>query len=326
MPKNSQNYNKLDENIITRNIPIASAEDKIFDVVQSFSKKRFDDLNYVYVVDKEQKLIGVFSIKELFLNPKDKKVKEIMKNDIVKAHLNSTQEKVAILALKNNLKAIPIVDENDKFLGIVSSDSILKILHLENVEDFLRSAGIGSSVRETLEGDSFFLAKVRIPWLILGLVGGAFAAFVVEFFEAPLKSHFILASFIPLIVYIADAVGSQTQTLFIRNLVFEEKINIFNYIIKEIKTGLMISLILGLILFGIVMFLFKADFVIGLILAISLLFTILIAMIVGVSTPWFLNKFKKDPAIGAGPFGTIIRDILTLIIYLGVSSLIFWLF
>ena len=318
---------KLVENIITSNVPILFLEDKISKLTNVFSEHKFDDLNYIYVVDENQNLKGVFSIKDFFLNSKDKQAKEIMKTDIVKAYLGKiTQEKVAILALKNNLKAIPIVDENDKFLGIVSSDAILKILHLENVEDFLKSAGIGSPVRETLEGDSFFLAKVRTPWLILGLVGGILAAFVIEFFEVSLKSHFILASFIPLMVYIADAVGSQTQTLFIRNLVFEEKINFLKYILKEIKTGIMISLVLGFILFSISVFLFKADFIISSILAISLLLTVLIAMIVGVLIPWILYKFKKDPAIGAGPFGTIIRDILTLVIYLGISSLVFLLF
>ena len=92
------------------------------------------------------------------------------------------------------------------------------------------------------------MTKAIIPWLVLGLFGGLLAAFIVEFFEAPLKSYFILASFIPLMVYMADAVGAQTQTLFIRNLVFEEKVNIIFYIIKEMKVGVMISLLLSLLL------------------------------------------------------------------------------
>jgi len=326
MAKVKENYSKSVENIITSNIPIVHLEETISNIENSISKKKFDTIDYIYVIDDDQKLVGVFSIKELFLNSKDKKAKEIIKTNLVKAYSNSTQEQVAILALKNNLKAIPIVDKDNKLLGIISSDSILEILHLENVEDFLRSVGIYGSVKETLEGTPFFLAKIRTPWLVIGLIGGLFAALVIEFFEKPLKSHFILASFIPLMVYIADAVGAQTQTIFIRNIIFEEKVKIFSYLLKEIKTGLMISLILSSLLFLISVFLFKADFLIGLIAGVSLLLTVIMAMLIGTIIPWLLNKFKKDPAIGSGPFATIIRDILTLIIYFVVISLMFKLF
>ena len=151
-----KNYKKLAKDIITAKIPIVYLDNTISEIEKFLSQNEFETLNYIYVVDNEQKLIGVFSIKELFLKPKDKKAKEIMKTNIIKAHPGSAQERVAILALKNNLKSIPIVDKNDKILGVVSSDSILEILHLEDVEDFLRSVGIHSSVRETIRGTPLF--------------------------------------------------------------------------------------------------------------------------------------------------------------------------
>ena len=314
---------KLAKNRMTTNVPTVFLEDTISDVEQILSQRRFETLNYIYVLNENQQLKGVFSIKELFLKPKNTKVKEIMKTNIIKAYLTDEQEKIAILALKYNLKAIPLVDKENKFLGVVPSDAILGILHSESVEDFLRSTGIHSPVRETLEGTSFFLAKARIPWLVFGLGGGLAAAFLVELFETPLKAHFILAAFIPLMVYMADAVGAQTQTLFIRNLVFENQSNLGRYILRELKCGIMIALSLGFLLSFISLIWFKVPSSIAFILGISLLLTILGAMLIGIFIPWLLWKMKKDPAIGAGPFGTIIRDLLSLVIYFSVASLLF---
>lgn len=310
---------------MTRNVPTAFLEDTIADIEQSLSKNDFETLDYIYVLDENQQLKGAFSIKELFLKQKNTRAKEVMKTNIIKAHPTDEQEKIAILALRHNLKAIPLVDKENKFLGVVPSDAILGILHFEHVEDFLRSAGIHSPVRETLDGTPVFLAKVRTPWLVLGLLGGLVAAFLIELFEMPLRANFILAAFIPLMVYMADAVGAQTQILFIRNLIFENQINLGRYILREMKTGVIIALFLSILLSLFSIGWFKAPHSISLILGISLLLTILSAMLIGVLIPWLLWKLKKDPAIGAGPFGTIVRDLLSLVIYFGVVSLIFWI-
>jgi magnesium transporter len=323
----SKSHHKPAEERLTKHVPTALSEDTLGDIKQALSKNaaQFTTINYIYVLDENTKLTGVFSIKDLFIKPENLKAKEVMKTSLIKAHSFDDQERIAILALKNNLKAIPLVDKENKFLGVVPSDAILGILHFEHVEDFLRSAGIHSAVRETFEGTSVFLAKARIPWLIFGLMGGIVAAAVVEFFEAPLKAHFVLAAFIPLMVYMADAVGAQTQMLFIRNLIFENRVELGRYILKEIKIGIIIAVILGILLSVFSLIWFKASYSIGLILGVSLLLTVLGAMMVGVFIPWLLWKFKKDPAIGAGPFGTIIRDLLSLIIYFGVASFFLWL-
>jgi len=316
---------KSAQNRMTRNVPTAFLEDTITNIEQTLSKSIFETLNYIYVLDENQRLKGILSIRELFLKPKNTRAKEIMKTNIIKAYPTDEQERIAILALRHNLKAIPLVDKENRFLGTVPSDAILGILHFEHVEDFLRSAGIHSSVRETLDGTPIFLVKARIPWLVLGLLGGLAAASLVELFEASLKAHFILAAFIPLMVYMADAVGAQTQTLFIRNLVFENRTSLGRYILREMRIGIIIALFLGILLSLFSMGWFNASYSIGLILGASLLLTTLSAMLIGVLIPWLLWKFKKDPAIGAGPFGTIVRDLLSLIVYFGVASFILWL-
>jgi len=309
-------------------VPLAYPESSILDIKNMLFReiKEMETINYIYVIDKERKLMGVFSIKEIFRKPQYTKAKEIMRREIIKVRPYTDQERVAILALKNNLKAVPVVDKEGKFLGVIPSDIILDILHSENIEDFLKTAGFHGPVQKTLEGSFLFLAKVRIPWLILGLFGGIFAAQIVDFFETPLKSHFILAAFIPLIVYISDAVSTQTETLFIRSLVLDSRFGIKKYLFREIKASFLIALVLGGLLSFLSFFWFNSPYFIGIILGVSLLFAIMAAVLIGIFIPWFLEKLKKDPAIGSGPLTTIACDLLSLIIYFSVATLLLKIF
>lgn len=137
------------------------------------------------------------------------------------------------------------------------------------------------------------------------------------FFEGPLTSQFILAAFIPLIVYMADAVGHQTETLFVRSLVYQ--LNMREYVLKEVKVSVLIALILGILLGGSVAF-WLDPFYIGVILGVSLFLTVFTVFLLGIYVPYVLQKLGKDPALGSGPLGTIIRDILSLLIYFAVAS------
>lgn len=308
------------------NVPLVFSEEKISDVKKVLFTKteEFETLNYIYVVDKDKKLIGVFSFKEALQKPEETKVKDLMIKEVVKAHPYTDQEKIAILALKHNLKAIPVVDKDNKFLGVVTSDAILDILYSEHVEDILRSAGVHDGVyfpSRIMKVPVGILAKTRIPWLIFGLFGGILAAQIANFFETPLKAHFALIAFIPLIVYIADAVGTQTQTLITRNLALDLEFSFKKYLFKEIKVSLFIALILGIIL-SVTSFLWYRLPYLGLILGVSLFLTVIVAIFIGTLFPYLLQKFKQDPAIGSGPFATIITDVCSLIIYFLVASLL----
>lgn len=309
-------------------VPLCWPGQRISDVKKLlFEKiKELETINYLYVVSRERKLLGVFSIKEIFRKTPETKVEEIMEKELVKVRPYTDQERVAILALRSNLKSIPVVDKDDKFLGVVPSDIILDILHSENVEDFLKSVGISGPLKRTLEGSSVFLAKARIPWLVLGLFGGILSAKIIDFFEAPLKSYFILAAFIPLMLYIASAVGAQTETLFIRNLILDSRLDIKKYLLRELKTSFLIALVLAILLSLIAVFWFGSPYFIGIILGASLFFTVLAAILIGILIPWLLQRLKKDPAIGTGPFATIIRDLLSLVIYFLIAFLMLNLF
>lgn len=309
-------------------VPIAYSEQRILDVKNMlFDKmKELETINYIYVISKKEELIGVFSVKEIFRSPEQTKVGEIMEKEVVKVRPYTDQEKIAISALKNNLKSIPVVDKNNKFLGVVPSDIILDVLYSENVEDFLKLAGINSPLQKISKGSSLYLFKIRIPWLVLGLLGGILGATLITFFEAPLKENFILASFIPLILYMSGAVGNQTEILLIRNMALDTKIGIYKYFFREIKVSFLISLILTSLLFLISMIFFSAPYSIAIILGSSLFISIFVAVSVGVFMPYILNKFGKDPAVGSGPFSTISRDILSLVIYFLITTFLLRLF
>ena len=307
-------------------LPVFLQNEKISEIKREFQEKLkfYEICDYIYFVDGEGKLVGVLSERELFGAKFDVEAKEIMQKRVIKVESHTDQERVAILAIDHYLEAIPVVDKENKFLGVVTARSIFHILHHEHVEDFLKSAGIHSLSAQTLTASASFLTKVRIPWLILGLFGGLLAAKLIGFFETSLKEHFILAAFIPLMVYLASAIGIQTQTLFIRHLVMR-KINLKKYILKEIKVGLGISLILGILLF-LITFIWLNGFVIGLILVLSMLLTGMAAVFIPILTIFLLSKFKKDPAIAAGPFATIVQDITTIAIYCSVAFILLKIF
>ena len=302
------------------NVPVALSEDRILDVKNMLFEKmeELETINYIYVIDEEKRLVGAFSIKDIFLRPEETKVKDIMDKIVVKARPHTDQERVALLALKYNLKAVPVVDKENKFLGVVPSDTILDILYKEDIEDILRIAGIHPS-RKVIRGPVGLLTRARLPWLFLGLLGGLLAAQVVSVFENSLSDKIFLVFFIPLILYMGAAVGTQTQTLFIRSLALDAGLPFKKYILREIKIGFLLSVVLAIFL-SIISYFWKGLPSIGLILGISLFLTVNAAIFIGLFIPWILYKFKKDPALGAGPFGTIITDITSLVIYFSVSS------
>ena len=306
--------------------PVIHKRATIAEVEKSILKniRNLDTINYIYVIDDANKLVGVISIKELFRSEPATTIASLMKKDLVTIRPHTKQERAASLAIKHSLKAVPIVDKNDVLLGIVPSDEILRILDEENTEDFLRSAGIHDLI--SIKTD-FFNApislhiKKRLPWLILGLIGGLIAAAVVGFFEATLKKTLILAAFMPALVYIADAVGAQSQTIFIRTLSVNPEFNIKKYLIREVGVGLSLAVILSLMVATATYFIWFLP-LLSLVLGVSFFATILAAIIIAIALPWFFNSINIDPAIASGPFATIIRDVLSVFIYLTIAMIL----
>lgn len=315
--------------LLTSAVPIINKETTIAAAEQLVRANvvNLETINYLYVVSKIGELIGVLSVKELFRLPGEAKVGKYMTTKVVTARSHTTQERIAQLALRHNLKAIPILSKEKIFLGVVPSDKILKILNEEHTEDVLRFAGvhgrteIDSSTSMVLSGSPWWHIHARLPWLIFGLGGGIAAAVVVGWFEATLAEQLVLATFIPAIVYMADAIGSQTEMIFIRALALDHNLKITTYLKREFLVNFVIGSILSLMTFGLSFF-WLSSLTISLILSISIFLTVGLTVIVGVLLPWFMFIRGHDPAVASGPLATVIRDITSLGIYLVVAALL----
>lgn len=308
---------------ITASVPRIRPGETIRDAKELIEKnaKKYESINYIYVTSKSGRLKGVVSIKDIFNYPPDTRISEIMVTKVVKAKPETDQEKVALKALRNNIKSIPIVNDQGRFLGALTNDSILNILDTEYREDFLKMSGIvitkNSHLNESM--DVFKSFKVRAPWILIGLFGGLFTAKLIGLFDRVLEEEIVFASFIPLVAYITNAVGTQTQTLYIRDMSQNTKIPFLRYSAKQ----LLITSLIALTSWGAIIAvarLFWNSIFLGIVIGIAVFTAIIVATIFSILVPYILDKAKVDPAAGSGPFTTIIQDLLSVLIYLGIVS------
>ncbi len=312
---------------LTSQVPTATQNttvQEIENILNTETVDEYDSINYIYILDNSHKLVGVISVKEIFRQPKSTILSTIMKTDLVTMSAHSHQEKAAILAIKHNIKAVPIVDKDSKFLGVITSDVILSILHSANLEDQLHQTGLRvfAGTQGNLTSSTIWTNLIiRIPWLLVGLVGGILAASIVSGFDQVIEELVMLAAFLPAIVYIGDAVGAQTQMIIIRSLAIDKHFPISRYLSREFVISSLIGLTLGG-LTSLIAQLFWGDPKLSLIAGVSFIITIVVSSMVAVLLPLLFNKLKIDPAIGSGPLATVIRDILSILVYFLTASLI----
>lgn len=290
--------------------------------------EEFDTISYIYVLNKSEKLVGIISVQELFAAPNSAKIKDVMVKEVHTARLSTHKEKVALLALKHHIKAVPIVDKHGVFKGIVPSDAILSILNNSHIEDVLLSAGISGSddpLKSIFEPSIKYHLQRRFPWLILGMGASMITTFIVGSFDTMLEKHILLATFIPAIVYMSDAVGNQTQTIFIKAMTISNKVDFFFYFFREVKVALALGMVLSSLVFAFSAVAWKQP-ILSFIFSFSLLMAVIGATMMAVGLPMVLRRLKIDPAIATGPVASVMRDIYSLSIYLGLASLLLNMF
>lgn len=305
----------------SRSVPRCRADETAAAVLQRLQSdvKKFHSLDYIYVL-KNRKLVGVFSIHELFSADPAKIVADFMVTEVAFAHEHTDKEHVAQTALAQSIKAVPIVNSHGEFAGVVLADTILETLHNAHTEDMLRAAGINTAV-EHFNLNPTFLQQLtgRTPWLLLGLLGGIIGASIVNSFEQEISQLLFVTAFIPAIVYIADAVGNQSEMLVVRALSTSKTFKITHYLVREWCVGFALSLILGTVMYGI-SFLWLKDPALSLVLGISVIATVLFSITFTVLLPWFLAKIGYDPAVASGPLATVVCDISSVSIYLIIAT------
>lgn len=283
-----------------------------------------ETINTCYVIDKNRKLEGILSIRKLILSDNDVKIKDIMHTDIIYTHTLEDQEEVANLFKKYDFTSLPVVDNENRLVGIITIDDIVDIIEEENTEDFQKMAAMSPSEEEYLKTGVFTLAKHRIIWLLVLMISATFTGNIIKGFEDVLQSVVILTAFIPMLMDTGGNAGSQSSTLIIRGLALGdiELTDIFKVIWKELRISLIVGISLSTLNFLRIYFLEKTEFYVSLTVSISLFFTVVLAKVVGGVLPIIAKKFKLDPAIMAGPLITTIVDAFALIVYFSVATLL----
>lgn len=308
--------------MVTR-VPTAASEDSAANVLDQMSGSLFDFADAIYVIDNETRLTGIVPLTRLLSAAPDARIAGLVEPATPSVGPDTDQEHVASVAIHHGITAVPVVDARRKLLGVVPPQALLEVLRHEHVEDLHRLAGIAretTRARHAIEAPPFRSARDRLPWLLVGLAGSILATFVVAYFEDALKSRIAIAFFIPGIVYLADAIGTQTEAITIRGLSLS-RVSFATLIAGEMRTGLIIGLTLAALSF-VPIWLWFGDMDLALAVAVALLAAGAVATTVGMLFPWVLARLGRDPAFGSGPMATIVQDVLSLVIYFVTISVL----
>lgn len=283
-----------------------------------------ESLDNCFIIDRERKLKGIISLKDLILSDENILVSDVMETNIVSVKTFEDQEKVADLFKTYDLISMPVVDVENRLVGIITVDDIVDIIEQENTEDFQKMAAMEPSEQPYLKTPVLTLAKNRIVWLLVLMISATVTGSIIQGFEDVLQSVVILASFIPMLMDTGGNSGSQSSTLVIRGLALGEITtkDFFKVIFKEFRVSIVVATILSVVNFLRLYFFTSADFMISLTVCASLFFTVVLAKVVGGVLPIVSKKLKLDPAIMASPLITTIVDAFALVVYFGFAKLL----
>lgn len=273
----------------------------------------------IYVVDKEDKLVGRLSLKDLIIAKSDQKIAEIAKSKVDAVHVDMDDEEVAKIMAKYDLEAIPVVDDNNVLLGRITIDDIVDVLKEEAERDYQMAAGLTQDVDS--EDGILQLTKARLPWLFLGLIGGIGAFLIMSIFEHSFKqSAFVLFLFTPLVAAMAGNVGVQSSAIIVQGLANDDvKGSINSRLLKEMLLALLNGVILAIFLLLFV-WIYESRIDLAIAVSVSLVAVIVVAGLIGTFVPLFLHKKNIDPAIATGPFITTSNDIFGILIYFLIAK------
>lgn len=281
----------------------------------------FDTVNYIYLLGHGRELVGVVSIRELFQAPPHEPIRTFSPEHLITVRPHADQERVAHLALRANIKAMPVIDAHHGFLGVIPPNVILGVLNEEHTKDVFGFAGVtrrSDPERHLLSGEPVAHVLSRLPWLVIGLAGGILAAWVVRWFEDALRVQLLLAAFIPVVIYIADAVSAQTQMLFIRASTIAPQLNMRTYIAREALVNMLLGGILATLIF-IASWWWLSVFVVSTILGMTVFLTVCFVTFIGIGLPWLFYRRGYDPAVASEPITSVVCQIMSLCIYFSIA-------
>ena len=275
----------------------------------------------VYVVNKNDKLVGRLSLKDLIVAKNEKHIADIYISNVDSVNVHDNVEDVAMVMAKYDLEAIPVVDDNQILLGRITIDDIVDVIKEEAEKDYQLAAGISQDVEAD---DSIWeLTKARLPWLLIGMFGGIGAASIINGFSGAMLKFPELLMFIPLIQATAGNVGVQSSAIVVQGLANNTiKGELLKRLLKETALGLVNGAAIAFIVLLISHFGFKTSYVVSITIGIALITVIIMAALIGTFVPIILDKRGVDPAIATGPFITTSNDIFGILIYFLIAKVI----
>jgi len=279
----------------------------------------------IYIVDEDRHLVGGVNLDKFILSKDNQLIKEIMNRDIISVELDDDQEIVSKVMADYDLVVIPVIDHENRMVGIITIDDVFDVVTEEATEDFLRHGSVHGDV-DYITSNPFKLAKQRIVWLLLLVVVGFVSGFIMQLKEEILESVIALAFFLPLLSGSAGNAGTQSSTVIIRGLATGDLLikDIWKIMLKEMITGMIIGILLGLASgFRAMITDSHHDIRLSITVGISMVFVVTLSTILGAVFPIFFKKLKLDPALMSAPFIASIIDIFSIFIYLSLAEFIF---
>lgn len=296
----------------------ARPEETAFAVLARLRAQKPASFELVLVEDRNGRLEGVVPIARL-IAAGDEPLAKLVQRDFPRVTPDIDQEHAASLALHHLVDALPVVDKDGRALGVMPSQALMQVLRREHVEDLHVLSGIHreeSRARHAIEDPPLRRVRHRLPWLIAGLGGAALATAAMAGFESTLSTHIAVAFFVPGIVYLADAIGTQSEAVAVRGLSLT-RAGIRHLLAGELRTGMGIGASLGVIAFLPVWVVFGEPRLAGAV-ATAIFAAGTMAAALGLLLPWWIARAGRDPALGSGPIATVIQDILSLLVYFAV--------
>ena len=281
--------------------------------------EKVEKIYSIYVVDNKQHLLGRVSLKKIILASSDTKISDIYEPDLISVPTHLDGEEVAEIMRKYDLESVPVVNAKNKLVGRITVDDVLDLIREQSEEDIQAMTGISADVEES---DSVLrISKARLPWLLIGVVGGLLGAQIIGFFEDGLSKYIALASFIPLVAATGGNVGIQSSSLVVQTLASKSVFNDtpWQRFVKGVLIAVVNGLVLGLFVFSVVVFIYGFESIFGLTIGLAMFCVVLLSSFMGTVTPLVLDKFGINPAIASGPFITTANDLLGLAVYFGVA-------
>ena len=274
---------------------------------------------YLYVVDEYGKLVGVSSLRQLVVVAPETPLKEFMSTDVFSVQTDMDQEEVARIVARYDILAVPVVDDSNRLVGVVTVDDVIDILRKEATEDILKMAGVGEEFVETKS--ILKSTRIRLPWLFASCIGGLFAFFIIGKFESSILKYAYLAAFIPVIMGMGGNIGTQSSTIVVRGLA-TGRLNvrdIWSVVLKELSIGVILGLVYGILIGSVAQWRYSTE-ALAISVALAVISSMSIAALVGSLVPMAFARINVDPAVATGPFVTTAIDIISVFFYFMIAT------